>query len=52
MVSPSEDVKKFSFPGKLIIKEIQCGNVHKGRPTIMGHFGHTYLPTLEFRIQE
>ena len=20
------------------------GNVHKGRPTIMGHFGHTYLP--------
>ena len=21
-----------------------CGNVHKGRPTIMDHFGHTYLP--------
>ena len=20
------------------------GNIHKGRPTIMGHFGHTYLP--------
>ena len=20
------------------------GKVHKGRPTIMGHFGHTYLP--------
>ena len=20
------------------------GNVHKGRPTILGHFGHTYLP--------
>ena len=20
------------------------GNVHKGRPMIMGHFGHTYLP--------
>ena len=19
------------------------GNVHKGRPTILGHFGHTYL---------
>ena len=23
---------------------IPKGNVHKGRPTIMGHFGHTYLP--------
>ena len=22
---------------------ILIGNVHKGRPTIMGHFGHTYL---------
>jgi hypothetical protein len=20
------------------------GNIHKGRPTILGHFGHTYLP--------
>ena len=20
------------------------GNVHKGRPTVLGHFGHTYLP--------
>ena len=29
------------------LKDILCGglgNVHKGRPTIMGHFGHTYLP--------
>ena len=23
---------------------IVLGNVHKGRPTILGHFGHTYLP--------
>ena len=28
----------------LRIKELLLGNVHKGRPTIMGHFGHTYLP--------
>ena len=28
------------------MKEIEFsqGNVHKGRPTIMGHFGRTYLP--------
>ena len=24
--------------------ESELGNVHKGRPTILGHFGHTYLP--------
>ena len=23
--------------------QISLGNVHKGRPTIMDHFGHTYL---------
>ena len=23
---------------------VDLGNVHKGRPTIIGHFGHTYLP--------
>ena len=30
----------------LFCKKSFLGNVHKGRPTIMGHFGHTYyLPT-------
>ena len=24
--------------------EFSLGNVHKGRLTILGHFGHTYLP--------
>ena len=28
--------------------QISLGNVHKGRPTIMGHFGHTYLPMSDF----
>ena len=26
------------------------GNVHKGSPTIMGHFGHTYLVTTHVRF--
>ena len=30
----------------LLIRGIEnyLGNVHKGRPTILGHFGPTYLP--------
>ena len=34
-------------PSDGILHRSDCyslGNVHKGRPTIMGHFGHTYLP--------
>ena len=27
-----------------------CGNVHKGRPTIMDHFGHTHYPCPMFSI--
>ena len=38
---------KYYIPA-IIIKKRQkistIGNVHKGRPTIMGHFGNTYLP--------
>ena len=30
--------------------EFNLGNVHKGRPTIFGHFGHTYLPMSDFSI--
>ena len=30
--------------GKFFFLVTFAGNVHKGRPTIMGYFGHTYLP--------
>ena len=31
------------FPTHQLRQHKYLGNVHKGRPTIMGHFGHTYL---------
>ena len=34
----------------LFIPDKPFGNVHKGCPTIMGHFGYTYLPCLMFSI--
>ena len=38
----------FSFHFQILHTKLgifEFGNVHKGRPTIRGHFGHTYLPT-------
>ena len=39
-----KDKKVISFERSSPPLIFSKGNVHKGRPTIMGHFGHTYLP--------